>query len=273
MKNKEIYTLWRETLEKYKDIFNLKKIEEGEEEIIIFIPKKKQKKSMSLSNTKSKKGEKKETEIEQKKRVKSTISLLHQKYKSMTSQNLNTLFKEDKSLWKTYHEISKENEKTFPEEEIPRNKIIVKLNKIKTKRTKKVVDMGCGEGQISRHFNNDSRFEFINYDHISDNNDLIIECDISNVPKENDTVEIVILSLAMWGSNCKDYIKEASRILESDGKLYIIEPTKRWSSKDENDNIIEGEEGKKLRDLLEENGFNIIESDINKFCLFVCYKI
>jgi ferredoxin len=76
----------------------------------------------------------------------------------------------------------------------------------------------------------------------------------------------------MWGSNCEEYIQEALRILESNGLLYIIEPTKRWSDKDENGNIIEGKEGSKLTNLLENNGFHIKTQCIKKFCLFVCIK-
>jgi ubiquinone/menaquinone biosynthesis C-methylase UbiE len=90
---------------------------------------------------------------------------------------------------------------------------------------------------------------------------------------EEDSVEICILSLAMWGSNCKEYIKEANRILESGGKLYIIEPTKRWSEQDDLGNIITEKEGSKMKSLLEENGFQIVEQSIEKFCMFVCIKV
>ena len=76
----------------------------------------------------------------------------------------------------------------------------------------------------------------------------------------------------MWGSNCKEYIKEAYRVLETNGQLYIIEPTKRWSEKDENGHIIPEQEGKKLYSLLEENNFHIREQFIAKFSLFVCVK-
>ena len=132
--------------------------------------------------------------------------------------------------------------------------------------------MGCGKGQISQYFENDNRFQFINYDHVSSNSN-IISCDISHTPLENDSSEICILSLAMWGSNCKDYITEANRILESNGKLYIIEPTKRWSEKDQYNNIIPGKEASKMESLLVESGFKIINSNISKFCLFECIKI
>ncbi len=118
---------------------------------------------------------------------------------------------------------------------------------------------------------NDNRFSFINYDHISDN-DAVISCDISNIPLDDDIVDICIMSLAMWGSNCKNYIKESNRILESGGKLYIIEPTKRWSNKDDYGNMIEGKQGNKLRELLKESGFIIIRESIEKFSLFECVK-
>jgi ubiquinone/menaquinone biosynthesis C-methylase UbiE len=132
--------------------------------------------------------------------------------------------------------------------------------------------MGCGKAQIADYFRNDKRFKFTNFDHISIN-DTITPCDISKLPLEDDTVEIAILSLAMWGTNCEEYVKEANRVLETGGKLYIIEPTKRWSKKDETKNVIEGTEGLRLKELLEECGFQIVEQSIEKFCLFHCVKI
>jgi ribosomal RNA-processing protein 8 len=133
--------------------------------------------------------------------------------------------------------------------------------------------MGCGRAQISKHFTdkNDARFEFINYDHVS-SNESVISCDISNTPLDNDSVDIAILCLAMWGSNCKSYITEAHRILESNGLLYMIEPTKRWSDKDENNNIVVGDEGKRLKKLLTDNYFQVSESKIEKFSYIVCNK-
>jgi ubiquinone/menaquinone biosynthesis C-methylase UbiE len=189
----------------------------------------------------------------------------------MTSQNLRNEFNSNPELWHQYHAIAETNEQSFPEDEIPRNRIIQQLNQIKTKRSKCVVDMGCGKAHIAQHFANDSRFVFKNYDHISMNNS-VVSCDIASTPEEDDSVEICILSLAMWGSNCEDYIKEAHRILESNGQLYIIEPTKRWSTKDEHQNIIPGKEGIRMKELLEENGFVIKDQTIEKFCMFVCNK-
>ena len=232
----------------------------------------KPKKSMKLKEP----SVKKETPEQKRIRTKSELSVLHQRYKTLTSQNLQKEFQETPELWHKYHAISEENEKSFPEESIPRNIIIQELNKIKTKRTRSVVDMGCGKAQIADHFENDKRFSFINYDHISSNENVLVQ-DISKTPLEDDSIEICILCLAMWGSNCHDYVREAYRILETGGKLYIMEATKRWTS------VVEATESEaikvesinpagKLETLLKESGFQIVKSSIEKFALFVCTK-
>ena len=90
--------------------------------------------------------------------------------------------------------------------------------------------MGCGLAKIASHFNHNKRFNFINYDHVSTSENIEV-CDISNMPLEDDYVDICIMSFALWGSNCADYIKESYFILETTGVLYIIDSTKRWSEK------------------------------------------
>ena len=249
MNEKYRYDKWSQFLEEYKQYFtsNLKK-------------------SMKLKEPSAKK----ETSEQKRERTKSELSVLHQRYKTLNSQNLQKEFKETPELWHKYHAISEENEKSFPEESIPRNRIIQEMTEIKGKRKRSVVDMGCGKGQISEYFANDSRFTFINYDHVSSKENVLVQ-DISNTGLEDHSVEICILCLAMWGSNCHDYVKEAYRILESGGKLYIMEATKRWTSvATESEG---GEPGDKLKKLLEETGFQIVKSSVEKFCLFVCSKI
>ena len=268
----EIYTQWTKFLEEYKKYFNnipdLKV--EPEEETMFITLKPKAKKSMKLKEPTTK--EPKETQEQRKQRTESELSTLHQRYKTLTSQNLQKEFQETPELWHKYHAISEENEKSFPEESIPRNRIIQELTEIKGKRTRSVVDMGCGKAQIAEYFANDKRFTFINYDHVSSNENVLVQ-DISRTPLEDDSVDMCILCLAMWGSNCRDYIKEAYRILESGGKLYIMEATKRWSEQDEYGNIVLYKKGDKMKVLLEESGFKIVEQSIEKFCMFICIKI
>ena len=229
---------WEEFLEEYKEYFT-------------------EKKSMKLAVAKP---EPKESTEQRKERVKSELSTLHQLYKTMRSDTLFQHFQDHPTAWADYHAISESNEASFPEESIPRNQVIRELDKLRTKRPKRIVDMGCGKALIAKHFQGDPRFTFINIDHVAVDATVQVG-DISKLPLEEDTVEICILSLALWGSNCKEYIREAHRVLETNGILYLIEPTKRWTEKEPSD---------RLREAL--NVFHVKQETIEKFSFFTCIK-
>ena len=72
----------------------------------------------------------------------------------------------------------------------------------------------------------------------------------------------------MWGSNYKDYIKEAYRILDNGGILLIAEPFKRWNKNLDD----EGKPINELVNLLKEHKFNILECIENKFMFIKCVK-
>ena len=91
------------------------------------------------------------------------------------------------------------------------------------------------------------------------------------------SVDVCILSLAMWGSNCHSYVSEAHRILDSGGRLLVVDSTKRWSTTSkkvgEEGWIAPGMEGIKMSALLEEAGFAVLRKNAEcKFCVFVCVK-
>jgi superfamily II DNA or RNA helicase len=200
---------------------------------------------------------------------KSELSVLHQRYKSLTSENLAAEFAAHPAAWHAYHALSEKNEESFPTDEIPRNVVIRKLGELRTRRAKSVVDLGCGKAWIARHFLDDPRFAFTNFDHVA-GNALVTKCDISLLPLEDDSTEIAILCLAMWGSNCASYVGEAYRVLETHGLLYVVEPTRRWL--DESGDGGGGASTHRLRALLETCGFKIMEERIEKFSVFVCCK-
>ena len=102
------------------------------------------------------------------------------------------------------------------------------LENLPGKKKKIVADLGCGFAEINQYFQDNSRFEFHNFDHISDN-DMVVSRDIKNTELEDYSVDIAILSLAMWGSNCKEYLEETYRILDTGGTLLIAEAYKRWN--------------------------------------------
>lgn len=222
--------------------------------------KDKTKKDMSKKEIKPK--SKKETTEQKRERTKSEISILHQKYKTMNSQTLHKHFEDNPDDWLLYHKISEENEETFPDEEIPYKKVIEYLENIPGKKKKDVADLGCGKARVCEHFSESERFKFINMDHVSCN-DLVVKHDIKDTGLDDYSMDIVVLSLAMWGSNCKEYITEANRILDENGVLLIIEPTERWTKDGPN----------KLVKLLEDNNFTIKNINEEKFMFIECIKV
>ena len=141
------------------------------------------------------------------------------------------------------------------------------LNTLPGKKRKVVADLGCGRAEINQYFKENHRFEFHNFDHHSDN-DLVISRDIKHIPLEDYSVDIAILSPEMWGSNCKEYIQEAYRILDTGCTLLIAEPFKRWSKElDDEDKQVN-----KFGKLLEENNFTIIQNEERKFMFIECRK-
>ena len=282
--NGERYQLWTQFLEEYnvdKDDDTLSTVEEEEEiEIEIIVkPKKKSAKLPKLKEIKEETIEKVETKEEVFIRTKPLITQFHNKFFKMRSDNMAQHFQENPNDFAEYHRVRDETLKTFKAEDIPCNRIIAELDKIKTKRERLVVDMGCGTATIARYFKDDSRFKFTNYDHVAIN-DTVEKCDISLMPLEDDSIEICIMSLALWGSNREEYIREAYRVLETNCILYIIDSRKRWSEEGSQD-------GEKLKQLLEKNGFQIQTSDVDtsdvdtsdvdtsfvdKWCYFKCMK-
>ena len=197
-----------------------------------------------------------------KQRIQSELSTLHQKYKTMNSANLHKTFQEDPKLWHKYHQISEQNEQSFPDDEIPHRRIIQYLETLRERHhSAVVVDLGCGKAKIHQHFQN--KFQFHNFDHVA-YNDSVISRDISNTELPDASVYIVILCLAMWGSNCESYLDEAYRILEVGGRLLIMEPSKRWIEEETGEN--------RLMEWLQKKRFAINLCEERKFSFFVAIK-
>ena len=111
------------------------------------------------------------------------------------------------------------------QDEIPLNKII-KYLETKKNRKLKILDLGCGRNLIKEKFKNNTKFDIKGYDYVSYNGS--IECDISNLQDENESVDICIFSQSLMGSNWKEYINEAIRVLRYNGEMIISESIERY---------------------------------------------
>ena len=133
---------------------------------------------------------------------------------------------ENNKLWHKYHDnrdisfLGYDNQN-----EIPLNKII-KYLETKKNRKLKILDLGCGRNLIKEKFKNNTKFDIEGYDYVSYNGS--IECDISNLKDENESVDICIFSQSLMGSNWKEYINEAIRVLRYNGEMIISESIERY---------------------------------------------
>jgi hypothetical protein len=144
-----------------------------------------------------------------------------------STKKSNTLHGEltkDPTSWHHYHALYREARKDWSERpyEVIAGKIINRPDFI-------VGDFGCGDNLLKQYLNGNKVYSF---DHVGID-DSVIACDISNVPLEDNTLDVAVFSLSLMGSNYTEYIKEGYRTLRSYGKVYICEPLKSWENEQE----------------------------------------
>ena len=192
-------------------------------------------------------------------------------YKNSSTKRLMEHFENKPTAWHNFHRLAKKQEEKYKNKELlPRNFIMNELSKQKYKRNIKIVDMGCGHADIAANFSNNTLFEFYNYDLIDIPEKNIKKKDIANLDNLDDSsVDICILSMALWGRNKKQYLKEAHRILDPHGILYLAEAVKPWVLSEEDSEPV------KLHTLVSEVGFEFkrINDSSNKFVILKCIKV
>lgn len=199
------------------------------------------------------------TDLEQRKRnMDSELSEFNRKGKTTYSATMHREFSENPESFFRYHALRAERMERW--DEIPYEVI---ASKIKNKKHI-VVDFGCGENKMKDKLPNN---KVVSFDHVAFD-DTVIACDMKDVKQylSNESVDVTVFSLALWGLNYRDYLKEAYRTLNYGGFIYIAEPTKNY----------EGEEGKnELKSLILEAGFKLVGDidDRGKFIYITGTKI
>ncbi len=174
-------------------------------------------------------------------------SALNQKWSISNSTNTHNRLSNDRIEWDYYHSLYRESRKSWSE--IPYQKIAKKIRR----KEWLIADLGCGENLL--RFELDNKIEA--FDHVAID-DSVTACDISNIPVKKDRYDAVVLSLALMGSNYKDYLKEAHRVLKYDSRVYIAEPLSKWEGRIE-----------ELVKLLENIGFQCLKPEIGQKFFYV----
>lgn len=214
MKEPEIRSKWEEFITEYQQYFPDNQA----------IQKQPVKKSTTIKPKEENKP--KETEKEKKQRILSEYQELTKKMSTQKSDTTRKMFKENYDLWYKYHDNRDFSFKGYDnQDEIPLNKII---NYIETKsnRRLKILDLGCGRNLIKQHFKENRKLEITGYDYVSYNESKV--CDISQLPNEDESVDICVFSQSLMGTNWKEYINEANRVLRYNGEMIISESKERY---------------------------------------------
>jgi len=183
-------------------------------------------------------------------RIQSELSEYNRRGKTTKSSTMHKEFTDNPDSWRRYHALRKERMEQW--DEVPYQYIATKIRN----RNHKVIDFGCGENLFKDCIPHN---EVIAFDHISHNGS--IACDMKDVSKwvKNESVDVCVFSLALWGTNYKDYIFEAYRTLNYGGVIHIGEPAKDYETPE-----LEQE----LKNLIEDVGFKVV-GDIERRSKFI----
>lgn len=72
-----------------------------------------------------------------------------------------------------------------------------------------VADFGCGEARLSESIDQ----KCYNLDLVAANSN-VIACDMAHSPLKSDSINIAVFCLSLMGTNLKDFILEANRVLK-----------------------------------------------------------
>lgn len=115
-------------------------------------------------------------------------------------------FKKDPTLFEIYHEGFHAQAQKWPV-----NPVDIYINQLKDLKDLTIADMGCGKAKIGSTLH--KQLTIHSFDLVKGNK-YITACDISNCGLKDNSCDIVIFCLSLMGTNFKDFLLEARRILK-----------------------------------------------------------
>ena len=152
------------------------------------------------------------------------FSRLNNSWNGRASTKTHDALQENPEEWAHYHTLYREARQAWtvvPYEEM--------IRWLEDREGLVVGDFGCGEAKIAEAV--EDRHVVYSFDHVAIN-DEVTACDMASVPLDDETLDVVVFSLSLMGSNFTDYLREAHRTLKIDGQLHIFESTSRFSDRD-----------------------------------------
>ncbi|XP_045492549.1 ribosomal RNA-processing protein 8 [Colias croceus] len=168
---------------------------------------------------------------------------LNEKLYTSSGSDAKKLFEEDPNAFQTYHEGYQQQVKKWPVK--PLDVILKRI--LKMPKSHLIVDMGCGEGILSRRVPQKVR----SFDLVAFNPNVEV-CDIAHTPLLTSSMNVAVYCLALMGTELTQFIVEANRVLKKGGHLLIAEVESRFDDVDKFINDVQ-RMGFSLKDLDKSN--------------------
>uniref|UniRef100_H2ZVH5 Ribosomal RNA-processing protein 8 n=1 Tax=Latimeria chalumnae TaxID=7897 RepID=H2ZVH5_LATCH len=144
---------------------------------------------------------------------------LNQQFYTSSSKEARRLFQQDKDAFEIYHQGFAAQVGRWPQN--PIDKII---SYIRNRPASLVVaDFGCGDCKLARSVRN----QVHSFDLVALNEHVTV-CDMAHVSLPDKSVDIAVFCLSLMGTNLRDFIQEANRVLCPGGTLIIAEVASRF---------------------------------------------
>ncbi len=105
-------------------------------------------------------------------------------------------------------------------------KVIAAMLKTKSKDQKlNVADFGCGDAYLARTLcktHNVHSFDMVS------TSDIVTACDMAHVPLKDSSMDVAVFCLSLMGTNLRDFVAEAFRVLKPGADLIVAEVKSRF---------------------------------------------
>lgn len=171
---------------------------------------------------------------------------------TQSSDEAMKIFEEDQTAFSAYHEGFRHQISQWPMN--PLDRIIKQIKKMPKDYV--IVDMGCGDARLSK-----SVLQKVYSIDLVSEVEGVIQADMAKVPIDSNSVNVVVYCLSLMGTNLKDFLIEANRILKLNGLIKIAEVSSRF------------EKINAFIDFVQKCGFEIVSKDLNhELFYFLTFK-
>ena len=153
----------------------------------------------------------------------SRFRFLNELLYTQTGRKSLEMFTQDPDAFQTYHQGYSDQVKKWPLNPLD---LIVKAI-MKRSDSPVVADFGCGEAKLAEMLQKSCQ-KIHSFDLVAAN-DRVTVCDFSRTPLKDGSVDIAVFCLSLMGSNLRDYLHEANRVLKDNGTMKIAEVESRFT--------------------------------------------